>query len=63
VQEEAALAFALVYAALDEVLPRVEQLCALACRDGGKADREAARAALAKIIRVRPPPCWRSGCS
>ena len=54
-QEEAALAFALVYAALDEVLPRMEELRALACRDGSKADREAARARLARIIKVPHP--------
>ena len=53
-QEEAALAFALVYSGLDELLPRVEELAALAHRDGSKADREAARAALARVIQARP---------
>lgn len=57
-QEEAALAFALVYTGLDELLPRVEELAALAHRDGSKADREAARAALARVIQVRPTGVW-----
>ena len=51
-QEEAALAFALVYSTLEEVLPHVEELWALARRDGSKADREAARARLAEIVKV-----------
>ena len=52
-QEEAALAFALVYTGLEELLPRVKELAALAHRDGSKADREAARAALARVIQAR----------
>ena len=55
-QEEAALAFALVYTGLDELLPCVEQLWALAHRDGSKAGREAARVALARVIQARCLP-------
>lgn len=52
-----------MYTGLDELLLHVEKLCALAHRDGSKADREAARAALARVIQARltPATAWPPG--